>query len=172
MIRGDDGRGARELWLSWLVFVPALVVTMVTYWRLPPGATYNFNETGAKGAISRTVVELNYPVALAAIAMLAVSARWLRGWLRPLAVVAAVGCAVLAIPGVVSQDDLTARYRNLPAAMGATVALILVAVVVVRAPAVSLGARTLPRRLGFGSRSRWRCCCLRSRGSSPCSGST
>ena len=136
MIRGDDGRGTRELWLSWLVFVPALAVTMVTYWRSPPGATYNFYETGAKGAVSRTVVELNYPVALAAIAMLGGVARWLGGWLRTVAVVAAVGCAVLAIPGVVSQDDLTARYRNLPAAAGAAVALGLAAVVFVRAPAV------------------------------------
>lgn len=137
MIRGGDGRGTRELWLSWLVYVPALVITMITYWRLPPGGTYHFNETGATGAISRTVVELNYPVGLAAIAMLGVVARWLEGWLRMVAVIAAIGCVTLAIPGIVSQDDLTARYRNLPAAAGAVVALGLVAVVCLRAPAMS-----------------------------------
>ncbi len=137
MIRHGDGRGGRELWLSWLIYVPALAITMITYWRLPPGSTYHFNESGATGAISRTVVELNYPVGLAAIAMLAVVARWLRGWLRPLALVAALGCATLALPGIVSQDDLTARYRNLPAAAGAMIALGLVAVVGLRAPARS-----------------------------------
>ena len=130
MIRGGDGRGVRELWLVWLVYVPALVVTMVTYWRLPPGATYHFTETGATGAISRTVVELDYPVAIAALAMLAVVWRWLDGWLRGLAIAAAVGCATLVLPGIVSQDDLTARYRNLPAAVGTGIALVLVTVVV------------------------------------------
>ena len=137
MIRGGDGRGVRELGLVWLVFVPALAVTMVTYWRLPPGATYHFTETGPNGAISRTVVELDYPVAIAALAMLGVVWRWLEGWLRWLAIAAAIGCATLALPGIVSQDDLTARYRNLPAALGAGIALALVTVVVIRAPAAS-----------------------------------
>ena len=62
---------------------------------------------------------------------------WLEGWLRWLAIVAAVGCATLVLPGIVSQDDLTARYRNLPAALGAGIALVLVTVVAMRAPAVS-----------------------------------
>jgi hypothetical protein len=144
----------RELWLSWLVYVPALAITMITYWRLPPGGTYHFNETGVTGAISRTVVELNYPVGLAAIAMLAVVARWLGGWLRPLALVAAVGCLTLAIPGIVSQDDLTARYRNLPAAAGAMIALGVVAVVCLRAPAMSWATSRLggdPARIGIAA---------------------
>ncbi len=55
--------------------------------------------------------------------------------MRPVALAAGIGCLLVAIPGMVSQDDLTARYRNVPVALAAAVALGLVALVVWRAPA-------------------------------------
>ncbi len=117
----DRRRGTLELALVLLVFIPALAVTVITYWRLPPGGTYNFWLTGAHGAVSRTIVELNYPVALAAIAVAFVWARRLPGRWPWVAAVAALLCATLGLPGVVSQDNLAASARNLPAAAGAVV---------------------------------------------------
>lgn len=127
----------RELALSWLVYVPVVLVSVITYWRLPAGATYHFDETGARGAISRTVVGLDYPVAIGGIAMLVLALHLLRGWYRPLAIASVALCLTVAVPGIVSQADLTARYRNLPAALGAVLALTLVAAVVAQSPAVA-----------------------------------
>jgi hypothetical protein len=131
---GADGRGTRELGLVLLVYVPALLITIVTYWRLPGGSTYHFDETGPGGAISRTIVELNYPVAIGAIALAWFIATRLAGTLRWVAVGAAVACATVAVPGIVSQADLAARDRNLPAALGALVALGLTATVIAGVP--------------------------------------
>jgi hypothetical protein len=93
------------------------VATAVTYWRLPPGATYHFDDTGASGAASRIVSYLNFPVALIAIALVGAVAR------GPLAWLAIALCAVVAIPGVVDQADLTASWANAPAAAGVVLAL-------------------------------------------------
>ena len=93
------------------------VATLVTYWRLPPGATYHFDDTGWSGAGSRFVSYSNYPVALAAIALVGAVARGRLAWL------AIALCAAVAAPGVVSQDDLTASWANAPAAMGVALAV-------------------------------------------------
>jgi len=57
---------ARSVW--WL-YVAVLAATAVTYYRLAPGMTYHFEDTGLSGAVSRSVNYLNYPVAIAAIAL-------------------------------------------------------------------------------------------------------
>lgn len=125
-----DRRGLREVWVSWALYVVFLGVTIVTYTRLPPGGTYNFEATGLwAGGLGRTLVELNYPVSLAAIALAAVAGRG-----RPrLAALSIVLSATPALPGVVSQDDLTARWVNVPAAVGVLIALGLAVDAVVRA---------------------------------------
>lgn len=87
-------------------------VTAITYWRLPPGATYHFDDTGFSGAASRLISYLNFPVALIAIALVGAVARGTLAW------VAIALCAVVAIPGVVDQGDLTASWANVPAAIG------------------------------------------------------
>jgi hypothetical protein len=103
----------------WAGFGAVAVATAVTYWRLPAGATYHFDDTGASGAASRVVTYLSFPVALAAIlVLLAVRRdRW--------AALAAVLCATAAVPGVVRTSDLTARWVNAPSAVGVVLALAL-----------------------------------------------
>src|SRR5215831_3691158 len=88
------------------------VVTAITYWRLPPGATYHFDDTGLSGAASRVVSYLNFPVALIAIALVGAVARGKLAW------IAIALCAVVAVPGVVDQGDLTANWLNVPALIG------------------------------------------------------
>jgi hypothetical protein len=101
----------------WLMYAAVGVATLITYWRLAPGATYNFSDTGASGAGSRLASYSNFPVALAAIGIVGAAAR------GPLAILAIALCAVVAIPGVVSQDDLTAQWWNVPALIGVVLAV-------------------------------------------------
>jgi hypothetical protein len=109
----DVTRRVRWLWASFAVVAAA---TVVTYWRLPAGATYHFDDTGASGALSRVVTYLAYPVALAAILILLTARR--DRW----AAVAAAACATAAIPGVVRTSDLTARWVNALPALGVLLA--------------------------------------------------
>jgi hypothetical protein len=127
-------------WL-WALFAVVAVATIVTYWRLPAGETYHFDETGASGALSRAVTYLNYPVALAAILILLAVRR--DRW----AVLAAAACAVAAVPGVVRTSDLTARWVNAVPAVG-----------VLLAAGLSLGVRTRPTETARGELGgdRWR----------------
>src|SRR6476619_2866180 len=105
---------ARSVW--WL-YVAVLAATAVSYYRLAPGMTYHFEDTGLSGAVSRSVNYLNYPVAIAAIALVwsCCRGRW--------AVLATLLCAVAFVPGVVSQDDLEAGWANVPAAIGVLLAV-------------------------------------------------
>jgi hypothetical protein len=101
----------------WAIHGVILAATLVTYARLPPGATYRFDLTGVAGAVSRAVTYLNFPVALAALALLWPLLR------RPAARAAALLCAVAAIPGVVSTTTMEARWWNVPAACGVLLAV-------------------------------------------------
>jgi len=92
-------------------------VTAVTYYRLPPGATYHFDDTGLSGAASRLISYANFPVALIAFALVWASVRGKLAWLSMAL------CATVALPGVVSQDDLTASWANAPATAGVGLAL-------------------------------------------------
>jgi hypothetical protein len=93
--------------------------TLVTYSRLPPEVLYNVQESGdLAGGLGRTLVLLNFPLALGAIALAAIA----RG--PRLLVWAAIAlCAVTALPGVVDQDDLDARWINVVPALGVVLAL-------------------------------------------------
>ena len=86
---------------------------------MSPDALYNVDDAGDLAVgLSRTLVLLNYPIALAAIALAALA----RGP-RPL-VWASIGlCAVAALPGVVDQGDLDARWINVVPALGVLLAL-------------------------------------------------
>jgi hypothetical protein len=101
----------------WLMCGLVAVVTAVTYWRLPAGATYHFDDTGPSGAGSRVVSYLNFPVALIAIALVGAVSRGRLAWL------AIALCAVVAVPGVVDQADLTASWANAPAVAGVALAV-------------------------------------------------
>lgn len=92
------------------------VLTLVTYSRLPAADLYNVSGGGIAGGASRLLVFVNFPVAFAAIAILAlVGGR--------LAAAGAAFCAVAAVPGVLDLDDLDARPINAVPAIGVAIAL-------------------------------------------------
>jgi hypothetical protein len=93
---------------------------LVTYSRLPPEETYHVSRDGLAGGLSRVLVALNFPIALAAIGVVGVLLE--RGAPRWLGVLAIALCAVTAWPGLVDQDDLDARLGNVVPALGVALA--------------------------------------------------
>ena len=121
--------------------------TLVTYSRLSPDVLYNVDSAGdLAGGLSRTLTVINYPLALGAIALAAIA-----GGPRLLVWSAIALCALVAIPGVVDQGDLDARWINALPALGVALALGLT-VRAVRREGVSFvrRARGDPLRLVLG----------------------
>jgi hypothetical protein len=111
----------REIRVVWALLAAESVAVVVTYARLPANELYNVTGSGIAGGLSRWIVELNFPDALVALAILGVALprpRWL-------ALIAAVMCAVAVYPGVVSQNDLDAKWINAVPAIGVALALAL-----------------------------------------------
>lgn len=129
--RRDSGpslREARALWLMWAV-VAAMV--WVTYARLPARDFYNVTGSGFTGGAARVLVLLGWPIALAAVALLGVSADRLlasphsrrgRRWVIAASAAAVLLCATIAWPGVIRQANLDAKPSNLLAACGVGIA--------------------------------------------------
>lgn len=115
----------REIRAVWGLLLAEEVAVLVTYSRLPPSELYSVTGSGLHAGLSRVVVELNFPDALVAIAILGVLWSYLRAELRPLAAVAACMCAFAVLPGVVKQDDLDARWLNAVPAAGVAIAFVL-----------------------------------------------
>lgn len=112
-----------EALLTWAVWGVLVAVMGVTYARLDPVDTYHVSRGGLVGALSRVLVEVNFPIALVAIALVLVAldalprrAWWLGGPAIAL-------CAVTAWPGVVDDGDLDARLVNAVPAVGVALAL-------------------------------------------------
>lgn len=103
---------------TWLLYGVFALLTFVTYSRLPTDELYNVSRDGIAGGASRTLVFVNFPVAFAAIPILGV----VSGRLAALGVAL---CAVAAVPGVLDQDDLDARWINAVPALGVALALAL-----------------------------------------------
>lgn len=118
----------RELLATWLLFAVAGVAVFVTYARLPAHELYNVSGSGLVGGASRALVFLNFPTALAAIAVVAVVFEQLPSqvW-RAAAIASVVLCAAVFWPGVVDQDDLDARRLNAICAVGVALALAITA---------------------------------------------
>lgn len=112
-----------EVVLAWALFAVVATEIVVTYSRIPAGELYHVSANGIEGGLSRALVFANFPSALVAIAVIALLYEQLPR--RILAVVAAVLCAVLFWPGVVSQANLDARPVNAVPAAGVLVALVL-----------------------------------------------
>jgi hypothetical protein len=119
------------LWIMWAV-VAALV--WITYARLPASDFYNVTGTGLRSGAARVLVLIGWPISLAAPALMAVAADRLLA--APLArrarraVVAAAGaaallCATIAWPGVITQSNLDAKPSNALAALGVGLAVAL-----------------------------------------------
>jgi len=112
-----------EVGLVWALFAVVTVEVFVTYARLPPSDLYHVTGSGAEGGASRALLFLNFPVALAAIAILLVLLGRLesRG-ARAVALLAIVLCAAVLWPKIVNQDKLDARPVNAIAAIGVALA--------------------------------------------------
>jgi hypothetical protein len=95
------------------------VAVFVTYARLDD--LYRVSEEGVAGGAGRLLVLLNYPIALAAIGVVAVLLE--HGASRTAGVVAIGLCALT--PFTVDQDDLDARLVNVGPALGVAVAVAL-----------------------------------------------
>jgi hypothetical protein len=116
---------ARELRAVWVLVAAITLAVFVTYARLPADQLYHVSDSGLRGGLSRVVVELNFPDALIALAVLGVIAPALPRTLRPVALVAALLCAVVLVPGVVSQMHLDAKWINAAPALGVALAFAL-----------------------------------------------
>ena len=123
------GASQGEPLATWAMWVVVLGMIFVTYWRLPPdtpAATddlYHVSGNGVAGALSRVLVELNFPIALVAIVVVLVAVDALPRSAWALAAPAIALSAVVAWPGVVDQDDLDARWVNVVPALGVALAL-------------------------------------------------
>jgi hypothetical protein len=115
----------------WALFALMLVAVVITYSRVDPSELYHVQDSGLAGGLGRALVSLNFPIALAAVPLAAFAAlRIGERWAGIAAVVAAVLCWVVAVPGVVDQGDLDARPVNAIPALGVALALVLTIVAV------------------------------------------
>src|SRR6187549_2701477 len=117
----SQGPGLAEALAVWgLVGVVGLCV-LLTYSLVGANELYNVSRGGLAGGASRLLVFLNFPVALIAIAVLAVVTDRLGvGWLAllPLGL-----CLVILAPGVVDQNNLDAKWVNVLPALGVVIVL-------------------------------------------------
>ena len=113
-----------------MIFVVVTAEILVTYSRLPARELYHVSGSGIQGGLSRAVLFTNFPVALVALAVLALVYERLpaRGY-RIAAIVSCALCAVILWPGVVNESDLDARPVNAFAAVGVLLAILLTDVV-------------------------------------------
>jgi hypothetical protein len=108
----------------WAMFAVVAAEIVATYSRIPPEKLYSVSGTGVGAGFGRALVFLNFPVALAALPVIALAAERLRRGAL-LALPAAALCAVVFWPGVVDQYDLDARPINALAAAGVALAVAL-----------------------------------------------
>jgi hypothetical protein len=115
-----------EVALVGLLLAVVLTAMFVTYWRLPASELYHVSGSGLGGGASRVLVELNFPTALVAIAVLGLLFDRFGGSnLRILAVTGVVLSAAVFWPGVVDETDLDAKPVNALAALGVAVVVVL-----------------------------------------------
>jgi hypothetical protein len=112
--------------LLWAMLGLVAVEIVVTYSRIPPAKLYSVSGTGIGAGFGRALVFLNFPVALAALPVIALAADRLRRAPALVAAVVAAGlCSVVFRPGVVDQYDLDARPINALPAAGVALAVAL-----------------------------------------------
>ncbi len=141
--RTDSSQGeVILLWALWAAFLAAL---FATYSRHDPENLYHVSRDGFAGGLSRTLIAIDYPVALFAIAAILLALRTLDGWWRLPAVPGVSLCAVTAIPGVVDPADLDARPINIVPALGVLIAVAMTLVAARRGGASLTPAQPLDR---------------------------
>lgn len=135
--------GQGEALVVWALWGASASAVLSTYSRLDPAELYHTSHEGLAGGLSRSIVLLNFPVALAAIALALVAVGALPRAARLLAGLSIALCAIVAWPGVVDQDDLDVKPINAAPALGVLLALALTVMATRRA-----GAAFAPRLPG------------------------
>ncbi len=130
-MRREPGQG--EALLVWGLWALLALAVLVTYSRLDPSVLYHTSGEGIVAGLSRVVVLLSFPISLVAVALtlLALAALSRNAWLVGAPAIAL--CAVTAVPGVVRQEDLDARWVNALPAVGVALALGLTVAAALRA---------------------------------------
>jgi hypothetical protein len=119
-----------EVLVVWMLFAVVTIEVIVTYSRIPARELYHVSGSGIEGGLSRALVLVNFPVALVALAVLPLlHERLAERFSRATAILAAILCAAVFWPGVVSASNLDARPVNTIAAVGVLLAVALTAVV-------------------------------------------
>ena len=112
--------------MIWGLFLFVAAEIFATYARVPVHELYHVSQNGRAAGAGRVLVFLNWPAALATIAVLPVVAAGARNrTISRLAVLAGLLCAAVLWPGVVDQADLDAKWSNAIAASGVLLALAL-----------------------------------------------
>ncbi len=128
----------------WALLAVDAAAIFATYSREPLSELYHVSGTGPAAGAGRVLVFLDFPAALAALAILAfVTTRATRA----VGVLAAVLCAGVFWPGIVSQADLDARWANVIPAAG-----VLLALALTLRRATRFGVSPAARRRGDGWR--------------------
>jgi hypothetical protein len=119
--------GLAEVTAVWVLLGLVALAAIVTYARVPTAELYHVSVGGIRGGLGRGLVTVNFPGALMAAATLPFVAARLpatRGTRAALLLSFAL-CAFVAIPGVVDQDDLDAKWINAVPAAGVALAIVL-----------------------------------------------
>jgi hypothetical protein len=140
----QEGPSLTEALAVWAMFAAVAITIAVTYALLSPAELYNTSVDGVRGGLGRALVFLNFPTALAALALVAIPVDRLDGRLYDaLGLLAVALCLVVGVPGVVEAGDLDAKPANAVPALGVGIALALALVALVRT-----GRGRAPGRVG------------------------
>ena len=132
-----------EALATWGLWSLLIVAMSVTYSRLDPAELYYVTRDGVAGGFSRVLVAVNFPIAIIAIALILVAIDRLPRWGWWIGAPAIALCTFTAVPGVVDDHDLDARWINAIPALGVGLA----AVLTVLAARHSNGSRGFASRL-------------------------
>jgi hypothetical protein len=106
----------------WGLQLANLVAVLVVYSVVDPSETYEVSRSGLEGGLSRGLVLLNFPIALASLVLVLLALDALPRRASLVGAPALALCAVVGWPGVVDPNDLDARAVNVIPAAGAALA--------------------------------------------------
>ena len=118
-------RRSHAVGVVWAAFAAVVVAVVATYSRVAPVRLYSVTGRGfVHGGLSRAVVYVNFPVSLAAVALLAATLPRLSRRKRIAALLAVLLCVPIVSTRVLDQTHLDARWTNAIPAAGVLLALV------------------------------------------------